>query len=316
MNCLHSKSSTGCVEVAIQPPPRNSGFGAKSILARGSRNSTLAAFLTLLFVSTCVAQKPHPLTATEISQYLVARENKPPKLKAHPSSTPSVDAIVEKMTTENARRAAELRGFQGKRWYNLQYHGFLGGRDASMEVLATYSAPNQREFKVISENGSHLLLNRVLLKLLDSEQKAFEDRKQFELSPSNYKFELVDTEREPNDKTCYVLSVKPRKNNEFLYSGKIWVDTNDFAVVRMQGEPAKSPSFWIRDTQITSNWAKIGDFWFIARNSSVSHIRMGGTATLTIDYGDYQVTGVDHSATQTQAQGPDLPNPAAVAPQR
>ncbi|HZQ18732.1 MAG TPA: hypothetical protein VFA90_08425 [Terriglobales bacterium] len=307
MNCLHSNSSTGCVEQAIQTRPGRTWRSAAPVLTW-----VIVAFL----VCPAFSQKPQPLTATEISQYLIARDQKPPKFNPQTSSTLSVDSIVEKMTTANARRAAELRGFQGRRWYHLQYHGFLGGREASMEVLATYSAPNKREFTVISENGSHLLLNRVLLKLLDSERQAFEDRKQFELSPRNYNFELLDIEQEPKGETCYVLWVKPRKNNEFLYNGKIWVDANDFAVVRMEGEPAKSPSFWIRDTQIQSNWVKIGDFWFIAHNSSVSHIRMGGTATLSIDYGDYQLTGVDRSAAKTQAQGQDLPDPAAVTPQR
>lgn len=291
-------------------------FEQPSPFGRATRGMVLVTALAILLVSTTLAQNPRDLTATEISQYLTAREAKTPQFKAKAQSSLSVQAIVEKMTAANARRAAELRGFQGKRWYHLQYHGLLGGRDASMEVLATYSAPDRREFTVISENGSHVLLNRVLLKLLDSERQAFENRKQFELGPANYKFELVDTEHGSTGNTYYVLSVKPRTNNEFLYHGKIWVDADDFAVVRMEGEPAKSPSFWIRDTQIKSNWEKIGDFWFISHNSSVSHIRMGGTATLTIDYGDYQVTGVDRRAARTQEQGPDLPNPAAVTPQR
>jgi hypothetical protein len=216
----------------------------------------------------------------------------------------------------NARRSAELRGFQGKRWYHLEYHGLFGGKDASMEVLATYSAPDQRNFSVISQTGSKLLLNRVLLKMLDSEQEAFRNRKQIELSPENYQFALLDTDRIPAGESCYVLAVKPRKQNKFLYTGKIWVDASDFAVVRMEGEPAKSPSFWIRDTQIDSSWEKVGNFWFIAHNHSVSHIRMGGIATLNIEYGDYQITGVDRRATKNKAQSPILPDPATVAPQR
>jgi hypothetical protein len=220
------------------------------------------------------------------------------------------------MMAANARRSAELRAFEGKRWYHLEYHGLFGGRNASMEVLASYNAPDQHNFSVLSQSGSKLLLNRVLLKLLDSEKEAFQNREQVELSPANYKFTLVGTEKIPEGDTCYVLKVKPLKPNKFLYDGKIWVDAHDFAVVRMEGEPAKAPSFWIRDTQIDSSWAKVGSFWFIAHNHSVSHIRMGGVATLTIDYGDYQVTAVDRRATKTQAQGQVLPTPASVAPQR
>jgi hypothetical protein len=256
----------------------------------------------------------HEPSGKEISKYLVSRGD-PADVKAQDPPTLSETAIVEKIMIANARRSAELRGFEGKRWYHLEYHGLFGGRNASMEVLATYTAPDQHNFSVMSQSGSKLLLNRVLLKLLDSEKEAFQNHKQVELSPENYNFTLLGTEKIPEGDTCYVLTVKPRKENKFLYAGKIWVDARDFGVVRMEGEPAKAPSFWVRDTQIDSNWEKVGGFWFIAHNHSVSHIRMGGVATLTIDYGDYQVTSVDGRAAKTQAQGPVLPEPASVAPQ-
>ncbi|MCU1272404.1 MAG: hypothetical protein JWN74_3698 [Acidobacteriaceae bacterium] len=266
-------------------------------------------------VSNSRQQSPDPATK-DIPKYLVSREADPDGSKAKGPPMLSVDEIVQKVMAANARRSAELRGFQGKRKYDLQYHGLLGGREASMEVLATYSAPDQRTFSVVSQSGSKLLLNRVLLKLLDSEKEAFEHRKQVELSPENYKFELVGADSTADGNSCFVLVVKPRKPNKFLYAGKIWVDAHDFAVVRMEGEPAKSPSFWIRDTQIDCTWEKVGNFWFIAHNRSVSHIRMGGAATLTIDYDDYQITGVDRRAAKSQAQGPILPEPASVTPQR
>ncbi len=252
----------------------------------------------------------------EISEYLLnkdlsaaaARSKDPPLLPAN--------VIVDKLMAANAHRSAEIRGFQDTRSYHLQYHGLLGVRDASMQVLATYTAPDQRNFSVISQSGSKLLLNRVLLKLLDSEKEAFRNRKQVELSPDNYQFEIVGIDHVPGGSPAYVLAVKPRKDNKFLYHGKIWIDANDFAVVKMEGQPAKLPSFWIKDTDIESNWTKVGDFWLIANSTSTSHIRMGGMATLTIDYGNYQITGIDRRAPQTRSQSPVLPDPSAVTPQR
>jgi hypothetical protein len=157
------------------------------------------------------------------------------------------------------------------------------------------------------------LLNRVLLKLLESEREAFRNQSQIELSPANYNFESLGLEQ-TDSYPCYVLSVQPRKENKFLYRGKVWIDANDFALSRMEGQPAKSPSFWIRDTKIDSNWKKVGDFWLIQRSRSVSHIRLGGTATLTIDYSDYQITGVGRA--QGYGRTPELPDPSSVTPQR
>jgi hypothetical protein len=225
----------------------------------------------------------------------------------------AADIVVNKLMATSSRRSAELRGFRATRTYDLQYHGFLGTREAGMRVIATYTAPDKLDFSVVSQNGSKLLLNRVLLKLLESEREAFRNQSQIELSPANYNFESLGLEQ-TDSYPCYVLSVQPRKENKFLYRGKVWIDANDFALSRMEGQPAKSPSFWIRDTKIDSNWKKVGDFWLIQRSRSVSHIRLGGNATLTIDYSDYQITGVGRA--QGYGQTPELPDPSSVTPQR
>lgn len=230
-----------------------------------------------------------------------------------PANLPA-DVVVQEMMATSARRSAELQGFRTTRTYHLQYHGFLGTREAGMKVLSTYSAPGKLEFSVISQTGSKLLLSRVLLKLLDSERDASRDQKQIELSPANYKFVPEGVQQTSDNDPCYVLSVIPRKENKFLYRGKVWIDARDFALAHMEGQPAKSPSFWIKDTQIDSTWADVGGFWLIQHSRSVSHIRMGGIATLTIDYTDYQITGT--GGARGRSQSPQLPDPASVTPQR
>jgi hypothetical protein len=59
--------------------------------------------------------------------------------------------------------------------------------------------------------------------------------------------------------------------------------------VRIQAEPAKNPSFWLSNISIDSRFEHIGPFWLPASNTSVSHIRLGGEARLTINYGTYTV---------------------------
>jgi hypothetical protein len=242
------------------------------------------------------------------SKALLIKDSHSKELPALPA-----DAIVSKMMVASARRSVLLHGYRGTRSYHLQYRGIFGTREAAMQVQATYTAPTQRNLSVVSQSGSKLLLSRVLLKLLDSEREAYRTQKQAELSPANYEFQLLGTDRTDSGNASYILGVKPRQDNKFLYKGKIWVDAADFAVIKMEGEPAKSPSFWIKDTQINVNWEKVGDFWFPHRNVSVSHIRLGGMATLTIDYGDYQLTGGGPG--QGQGQAPSLPDPSSVTPQ-
>jgi hypothetical protein len=223
------------------------------------------------------------------------------------------DTVVQKMMDTGSRRSVELQSVRATRNYHLQYHGFLGTREAGMKVLSTYTAPDRLEFSIVSQYGSRLLLNRVLFKLLDSERDAFKDQKQIELSPENYTFESQGFDTSGNDPS-YILTVAPRKETKFLYRGKVWIDAHDFALAHMEGQPAKSPSFWIKDTQIDSVWGEVQGFWLIQHNRSVSHIRMGGTATLTIDYSDYQITRT--GGLHGRGQNPELPDPSSVTPQR
>jgi hypothetical protein len=97
---------------------------------------------------------------------------------------------------------------------------------------------------------------------------------------------------------AYVLEVEPKSKNKFLYSGKIWVDANDFAVTRIEAEPARNPSFWIKKTEIRHVYRKIDEFWLPQQNYTVTMMRLGGRAILTIDYQDYRIAG-DRSRTQT-----------------
>jgi hypothetical protein len=226
----------------------------------------------------------------------------------------STDVIVQRLMAANAQRSQTLRGYRGKRLYHLEYHGLFGGHEAEMQVEAVYTAPDRKDFKVLSQTGSKLLINRVLMKLLSSEQEAQEEqnRKELEISPRNYNFAMAGTEHTPSG-DFYILNVIPKGKSKYLYHGKLWVDARDFAAVRMQGEPAKNPSFWVSHTEIEYRWAKIGGFWLPAHNESETQVRMGGKAILTIDYSDYQITGVNRANPHSPGENSTLPDPAAVS---
>jgi hypothetical protein len=232
-----------------------------------------------------------------------------------PSPALSTDQIVEKLMVANARRAQALQAYRGKRSYTVDYHGFPGGRSADMSVEATYTAPNKKEFQIVSQNGSKLLLTRVLQKLIQSEQEAMQEdnRKATELCPRNYEFKFLRMDRTPQG-NAYVLEVKPRVNYKFLYRGRIWVDTQDFAVEHLEGEPAKNPSFWISKTHIEQRYGKFGEFWLPIHNQSITKVRLGGEAVLNINYTDYQING-SRSAQSSHPANQDPVMPVAPTSQ-
>jgi hypothetical protein len=203
---------------------------------------------------------------------------------------PNVSEIVALMEQYNQQRAESLKKYRSVRFYHVEFSGLGGHREAQMQVEAIFESPDRKSFQITSESGSKLLLGRVLHRLLESEKEASnaENRKLTSLTSANYEFSLIGQERLPEG-PAYVLQVLPRRNDKYLYRGKVWVEEREYAVVRIEAEPARNPSFWIKQTSIQHHYKKVGDFWLPEHNRSVSGIRFGGKAVLTIEYQDYEV---------------------------
>ena len=218
----------------------------------------------------------------------------PPTTRAQAASstghTLTTDQVVAQLVEQNQRRAAQLKHYESCRLYSVDYVGFPSAKSAQMVVEMAYDAPAHKQFKVVKEQGSKLLLDHVLRELIQNEKEAL-DKQNFgrsDLTPSNYDFQLVGTDS-IGGKAQYILEVRPRFKSKFLYTGKIWVDASDFAVSRVSAQPAKNISFWISHTEIDHEYKKVGEFWLPAKNTSTTHVRFGGTAKLKIDYRDYRI---------------------------
>ena len=202
----------------------------------------------------------------------------------------TAEQIVHNLVQMNIRRAQALHAYQETRTYQVKYHGFLGARCAKMVVTMKYLSPGKKKFVVQSETGSKLIIDRVLKKLLEAEEEESIPRMKprSALTNANYRFTLIGEANGPSG-AAYVLEVEPRRKDKFLFHGRIWVDAGDFAVVRLEAEPAKNPSFWTKKAGIVEVYTKVSDFWLPSYNHSLTAIRLGGHAELTIDYKDYKI---------------------------
>ena len=202
--------------------------------------------------------------------------------------TLSADQVVQRLMEKNQERAGALQHYLAERSYRLEYHGFPASAEATMEVEVNFDAPASKHFTIVSATGSKLIQNRVFHRLLESEEQAGDasNRKHTELGPENYTFTLAGTEG-----TNYVLNVEPKEESRFLYRGKIWIDAHDFAVTRIEAQPARNPSFWTTKSLIHHTYQKVDSGFYLPKeNKTVTSVRLGGVATLTIEYHSYQVT--------------------------
>ena len=213
-----------------------------------------------------------------------------------------LNTIVARIQKHLAYQSKELASYDATRHYEIQYKGFATSLSAAMAVEVHFDQSSGKRFRILSQSGSKLLCDKVLKKAVESEQEAAQEKDSTALTPANYSFQLTGTDT-LNGRPTYVLHADPLTPGKFLYRGKIWVDAADYAVAKIEVEPAKNPSIWISRSDIENTYAATQGMWLPQKNRSESKIRIGGTAVLTIDYGTYRVALVDQHASTADHLG-------------
>jgi hypothetical protein len=197
---------------------------------------------------------------------------------------PSADDVVTKMMQFDAQRQSELTGYVATR----HYVAVNKSRRAEMVVHLTCDGNGVKQFTVLGEDGSGSIRKHVFSKLLSEETEASRrgTRNNTRLTPENYKFQVIGIETLETG-PAYVLSAAPKKENKYLINGKIWVDENDYSIVRIEGQPARNPSFWVHSVHFVHTYEKVGPFWFASSTHTTSEIRIFGESELTIESSNY-----------------------------
>ena len=210
--------------------------------------------------------------------------------QASVSAPLTADEVMRRVVQMNELRAKGLESYSSVRSYHLECH-CLSHKQADMVVRVDYRAPDKKTFTIMSESGSGSVRNKVFKKLLEAEQESMgeENQQRSATTPENYTFQLAGYEKSATDE-FYVLDAQPRSKNKFLFRGRIWVNAQDFAITRVEGEPAVNPSWWTVKTEFKRRYEKIGDFWLPESNESETKVRVFGTAVLSIEYRDYRIT--------------------------
>jgi hypothetical protein len=198
-----------------------------------------------------------------------------------------VNQVVANMIERDSQRQATLNGYTALRRYTLDNKS----RHASMLVRMTCQPDGSKLFDIVEEAGSGAVRKHVFHKILDEEAAASRPdlRDRSRVTPANYSFQIVGTEI-VNGRATYAIDVTPKNESKYLIAGRIWVDAEDYAMVRVDGKPAKNPSFWTKSVHFIHNYEKSGSFWFPVSNTSVTDARIFGRTDLTIEYFGYVPT--------------------------
>jgi hypothetical protein len=207
--------------------------------------------------------------------------------------------LFAELLTHNELRNAALLGYTELRTY--QVIDMKGKVHAQESGQMEYRAPDKKTFVTTSESGSGLVRRLALNPLISSEIEAASGRQHHDssITPANYTFELLG-EQQVGPYHCFVVRAMPKRRDKYLFEGKVWIDTQDFAVVRIAGHPAKKLSFWIERADFVREYQRIDGFWLSQRDETFVKVRMYGQKVLTIDHQNYTVAGVRKTEESTQ----------------
>ena len=216
----------------------------------------------------------------------------------------SADEVMARVFERDSQRENLGGGYSGKREYVLYNHRM--NKRAEMVASVVCDVNGTKHFQVVSEDGWKSANKHVLRKMLDSESETSQPdtRPKTRMVPANYEFRLLGSEY-PQGRPAYVIEAIPQRTDKYLFRGRIWVDAEDFAVARVEGMPAKNPSFWTRSVHFVQQYHKSGAFWFPESTTSVTDARIFGTTDVSIRYFDY-------SPLSNSAHGSATPAPTEV----
>jgi hypothetical protein len=200
---------------------------------------------------------------------------------------PTADEVVATMLTRDGAREAASGGYTGRREYILENHRF--NKHAEMLVSITCDQNGEKRFEEISEDGWKSANKHVLHHMLVTESDSSRPgvRATNRVTSDNYLFRMVGASP-LEGRMAYEIEAIPKREDKSLFRGRIWVDTEDYALARVEGEPAMNPSFWTKSVHFVQQYQKSGQLWFPHMTTSVTDARIFGRTDVSIRYFDYK----------------------------
>ena len=252
-------------------------------------NPLLLAAMFLLLTSSGVAATSLPIQEGSDSQII----GPPEPLR----SAITGNIILAEVVTHNERRSGALLKYTA-----VERHQVMDSRgEVYAEEIAhiDYHAPGKKTVIVTSENGwgpsGHFTLEQLIVN--EIEPTTGGDDGDGSITPANYELHPLG-EQQVGPFHCFVVQAIPKRKEKDLFEGKIWIDVQDYAIVRIEGHPVKRPSFWIAREEFVRQYQKIDGFWLPQKNETMVHVRLYGTKLFIADHWNYVVNDAIESPSE------------------
>ena len=206
-----------------------------------------------------------------------------------------VQAIVARMVAAQQQAKDNLRAYQATRKYQI-----FKGQEQKSQVTAevNYEPPQRKSYNIVQSTGGPG--EGVIKKTLEHEVAATRDPHDYEISPANYDFEYAG-ESDCSSSRCYVLTLKPKRDCKDLIEGHAWIDQNTYLIRRIEGELAKSPSWWVKKAAVVIEYGAVEGRWIQTKSVADAKLRMIGDYKLVSQNVELRAATTEASARRPQS---------------
>jgi len=203
--------------------------------------------------------------------------------------TMALNSIVENLEKAQAGLRPQV-SYQVIREYRL-FGTNNSSTDSDVVAEVDFRPPTTEDYRIQKSSGSSRG-QQVVRRVLDHEVEAASNGKQASraINRDNYDFNYIGEEI-LGGQTCYLLGLKPKRREKDLVSGQVWVDKHSFFARQIEGELAKTPSWWLRKVHVKLTFADLNGTWMQTSMEAVADVRIVGPQTLTSSVLDYRSAG-------------------------
>ncbi len=153
-----------------------------------------------------------------------------------------------------------------------------------IEAWTEYQPGRGFTFEVVGEGGSEYVRNKTLRSLLAAEQDLIGRGKRVRASLDSKNYAFADGGI--TDAGLRRILMNPVKKSEGLVDGSLFIDPESGLLTKIEGRLMKSPSFWLRDVEVTWRFAHVEGHVVPIEMSSTGRVRMFGRSNFKMTY-DY-----------------------------
>jgi hypothetical protein len=191
-------------------------------------------------------------------------------------NAPDLNAIVQSLEAAEQQNPARARGYTMTRTYKL-FHDDEIPPVSQTTAEISFVPPSTKRYEIKQSSGiswgKKLVRDILDLEIVPAQNSS-------EISRQNYEFVFLQQE-ELGGVLVYLLRMIPKRKEKNLLSGLVWVDTTTFRIQRIEGTPTKKASWWLKDLDITLQYADINGLWLPSYIKATAVVRLFGSYLLT-----------------------------------